>query len=203
MIERKLIVGRYIMIDFPQARQTPLVGTFSTQIRMPMSIQPSIGFFTRKSEVRPGEGAKAHRNFQWLYWVKGGVNEVAFNNMDVLTGPMSGCWITRYQRLGVEYVGHVGTSESSATNETINAKRAWNEFANAHSDDVIGGFKPRWADNPRPIKGDKDYPKLFGLITRAEYYEVLLYGNKDIARLFRVASIRKIHSAPLRTLQNI
>ncbi len=203
MIESKLIVGRYLNFVLP----TPAIGVlgaFMTQAQKQMTIQESSGFFTKTSNINLGSGAKAHRNFQWLDWVAGSINQVAFGNLDVLTGPMSGCWIVNYLIGGIEYVGHVGTLNDKLTPQSINARNAWHQFANANSLSVLGGFKPKWNDPfPPRVEGDNTTgQKTFGLVTRGDYYTVAVWRKQDNTG-YRIAGLQKENSAPLATLQNL
>lgn len=79
-------------------------------------------------------------NFTWLDFIPGRITETPLTQ-DVLTGPMSGCWLTLYRRAGQRYVGHVGTDSNSPL-ATTNAKTKWNAFALKSYGDVMGGFRP-------------------------------------------------------------
>jgi len=203
MIESKLIVGRYINFVMPLSPDIAL-GAFHTQAPILKTIEESSGIRVKTSNVNAGTGVKAHRNFQWLNWAKGGVNQVVFGGTDVLTGPMGGCWIVNYKIAGIEYVGHVGTFMRPDSPESIAAKGAWNHFANANPLQVLGGFKPGWIGNfPARIKGDLTTGQtMFGLVTQTEYYTVFAW-RKDTRDGYRIAGIQRCVSSPLVTLQNI
>jgi hypothetical protein len=203
MIETKLIVGRYFNFVMPKSTKG-ILGTFMTQPQISLTIQESTGFFTKTSNISAGTGSKAHRNFQWLNWVAGAVNQVAFGNLDVLTGPMSGCWIMKYKIAGIEYIGHVGTFNKADSPQSIASKTAWNAFANANPLDVVGGFKPKWNGVwPPSIKGDNTTGQTtFGLVTGGDYYTVAAWRKQDLTG-YRIAGLQKDTSAALGVLQNI
>ena len=48
-------------------------------------------------------------NYDWCDFATGRTARKAIAGNDILTGPMSGCYITRYLSGGTNYVGHVGT----------------------------------------------------------------------------------------------
>lgn len=203
MIESKLIVGRYLNFVMPNTA-AGVLGNFMTQAPMLMKIEESSGFRTKTSNISLGSGPKVHRNFQWLNWVAGSINQVAFGGTDVLTGPMSGCWIMNYKIGGIEYVGHIGTFNGPNTPQSIAAKNAWNAFALANPLSVLGGFKPGWNGVfPPSAAGDKTTGQTqFGLVTPGEYYTVAAWRKQDLTG-YRIAGLQKVASSPLATLQNI
>lgn len=206
MIEQKLIVGRFLNLTITGAKPVAALGSFVTQNAMAMTIEESSGSKIKTSNVVLGTGAKAHRNFQWLHWVPGRICEVPFNNLDVLTGPMSGCYIVNYKRAGVEYVGHIGTDLGPATANSVAAKNSWNAFATNNPMQVLGGFKPKWNGTLPPTQpGDHSYgmPTVFGLVTQREYYTVVTYQQKDFSGKYRIAGLQKDPSVPLATLQHL
>ena len=97
MFEQKLIVGR--LINLPNAVVMPpnvVMGAVGAFVMTPLQtcyLQESTGVFTKTSTVAAGAGAKARRNFRFLPWLSGRISEVDLVTTDVLTGPMSGCWL--------------------------------------------------------------------------------------------------------------
>ncbi len=206
MIEQKLIVGRFLNLTINSPKPAGNQGNFVTQASIAMTIQESTGSKVKTSNVVLGTGHKAHRNFQWLHWVPGSICQVPFNGLDVLTGPMSGCYITNYRIGGQEYVGHIGTDMGPNTPNSIAAKACWNNFATAHPLDVLGGFKPAWIGAlPPTVNGDTTWglPTVFGLVTMKEYYTLVTYPQQNAANIYRIAGLQKNPSVPLITLQNL
>lgn len=144
-----------------------------------------------------GQVAKAHRNFVWLEWLGGLVSEVRAG-MDVLTGPMTGCWITSYLRGGVHYIGHVGTVMTHDDALSIAARGYWNNFAAAAPIGSYSGFNPanNWAGPlPAAIAGDGAF-KFFALVTSAgHFYSVFTYSQANKASRIRIAGIQQIASS--------
>jgi hypothetical protein len=66
-------------------------------------------------------------SFTFLKYVAGAVTTAPLS-APVLTGPMSGCYLFRYTQ-GVPMVAHVGTANSSQSEDTLAVKKAWKEFA--------------------------------------------------------------------------
>ena len=199
-IEVKLIVGRHLQLIAPA--QTDLgaaAGGFQRLSPMYLKIAES-KFWSRikgprKSAVKLGHFvrvSKAHRNYQWLEWRPGMVSEVEQNNIDVLTGPMSGCWITRYTRLGVVCVGHVGTDSTATNPNTISAKLARNTFRPT-AVGAVTGFNPLhdWP-GPMPAMNNEtdNAPKIFGLVTdTGAFYSLFTYPQKGTTNTVRIAGI--------------
>jgi hypothetical protein len=154
----------------------------------------------RTSNVAAGPTARVHRNFVWLEWLPGFVSEVATGGIDVLTGPMSGCWIMLYTRGGVQYVGHVGTEDDPNTANSIAAKGAWNAYGAAAAPGSITGFDPArdWV-GPTPAAQGGDVigkPKTYALVTSAfEFYSVVLYAQSNKLTRYRIAGIQQLHSS--------
>lgn len=99
---------------------------------------------------------KLHRNFTWLEWIPGKVTFIRAGSVPVLTGPMSGCWITAFTRNHVRYIAHIGTAGGSSDLQTQRAKAAWARLLNDTNNPItsITGFNPfREFDNPTPGSG--------------------------------------------------
>ena len=153
----------------------------------------------RVSATGVGAVAKAHRNFVWLEWVPGIVNEVQPQGTDVFTGPMTGCWIVSYVRNGVHYVGHVGTEDDPATQNSIDAKNGWNTFAAGVPMGAYSGFNPKrdWnGGTPPPLAGEAiGREKFFGLVASdGTFHIVVTYPQANQANRIRIAGIQQIRS---------
>jgi hypothetical protein len=146
VLERKLIVDRYLKMparlvldgQAPQYND----GDFVRVNGSPFTIEESSGILTKKSDISAGAGQKAHRNFVWFPWLPGAISEVQIGATDILTGPMSGCWIFVYRRNNAVVVGHVGTLNNPTDAKTVAVKTAWNNFANDPGTQIIAGFCP-------------------------------------------------------------
>ncbi|MCB9524907.1 MAG: hypothetical protein H6702_16225 [Myxococcales bacterium] len=132
----KLVVGRFL--DLPHFNQQPPVNpdaAFPTDfVCVPDRIyniresQTHGNIFTGRhkvSQVQAGAHAlKGHRTFRWLPWLPGKVACMRLQGPEILTGRMTGCWLTTFTFNGQRYAGHVGTDSNSAEN-TQRAKDAW------------------------------------------------------------------------------
>ena len=151
----------------------------------------------RVSKTGVGTTAKLHRNFRWLEWIAGVVSETETNGRDVLTGPMSGCWIMSYTHVALPYVGHVGTDTNAGTANSIAARGAWNGFGAAAPPGSITGFNPfnDWVGPiPAGLPGEAAR-KTFGLVTAANsFYSAIVYPNTNKPTRMRIAGIQLIAS---------
>lgn len=202
MIEGKLVVGRRIQFMVPaQTNAGVAAHGFQRLNQVFLHINESnIGsriFGPKTSTVGVGHIAKGHRNYQWLEWRPGFVSEVVQGGFDVLTGPMSGCWITRYMRLGAQCVGHVGTEHAANTANSIAAKAAWNAFRPTAVGPVTG-FNPfnNWVGAyPAMNHGTDGAPKVFALVTGAGvFHSVFTYPLLAAPNTVRIAGIQQIAS---------
>lgn len=149
----------------------------------------------RVSTTGVGTAAKAHRNFVWLEWLGGVVSEVQPGGYDVLTGPMSGCWIVSYTRGGVHYIGHVGTVQDHAHADSVAARAAWNAFAAANPRHSYAGFNPfndPWVGGPVPmgLPGEAAR-KTFALVSaEGRFHTVIAYPQVNRPHRIRIAGIQ-------------
>jgi hypothetical protein len=208
MLEQKLIVNRFIDLTLvPPIVRGYNNGDFVTIRVQRYYLQESTGTFTKTSAILPGGGPKAHRNFVWLPWLPGAISEVPLLHVDVLTGPMSGCWLVTYRINGIRYAGHLGTDIANLAG-TAAVNTAWNNFAIAQPGDVIGGFNPlrHWNGNfPARQAGEPaNPPKLFGLYTTTnQFYILAAYQQVNPATLLRIAGIQQVPSVNLLRLQQV
>ena len=232
----KLIVGRYISFKDPKPKLTYADGSFLTQPKLAITMEQSVrekllvpkwdakaqelvrdGNVTvevrqnqRVSQMTAGanpEQAKVHRNFQWLGYYGGAVSQVSFDNLDVLSGNFSGCWMTVYKKDGIRRVCHVGTVDEPAHNKTIAAKKAWNEFAQANPMNIEGGFSPAraWSHPdsvPAKIDGD-GIGRIWGLVTRDEMVSIYLYRGERYPDRFRIAAVKVVPPSHMPALGNL
>lgn len=209
MIQQKLEVGRYL--NFPSPSSQPLAPgaasvlfDFVTLQSMPLHIEESTGVFTKVSSVSAGTHAtKGHRNFNWLEYRPGYITEVPLTT-DVITGPMSGCFLAIYRRAGAYYAGHIGTAESDRvfagrqyTKQEINdaVKDTWNNFAAAHPADLVGGFNPirGLKKNIPTMKNDENALNVFGVMTTTNlFYTLILYTQKANPAIKRIGLLEQI-----------
>ena len=124
MLEQCFTAGSFVDFTFQQNRPSETSGDFQSN-----NVARTTGLSL------PSGGIV---NFTWLDFIPGRITETPLTQ-DVLTGPMSGCWLTLYRRAGQRYVGHVGTDSNSPL-ATTNAKTKWNAFALKSYGGVMGGF---------------------------------------------------------------
>ena len=202
-IESKLIVGRFLNFAMPNNAPPPIPqDRFVNQAVARMTIEESTGVFQKQSNVIIDQqnATKVHRNFQWLAWIPGAISAVQLSWGDVLTGPMSGCWLVIYRTNGIEYAGHIGTVDNPGSPQSIAVKEAWYKFAPlAGQGNLIAGFNPlrAWTNLPAPKPGDGP-PDVFGLLTTSrDLFAVFTFKGDGTKRAFnvrRIADIKQITS---------
>lgn len=202
MIEKKLVVGRQLDLSLiPISPPLVTLGGFQTQTRLILNIQESAHSSDKLRTVALGaHAAKVRRTFQWLSWVPGATNQVPLSGIDLITGPMTGCWVTLYKIGGLPYVGHVGTENERTSTNSIEAKRGWDTWSGANTGDLIGGFNPtgdwRGAFPPaiNPPKGTDGAFKMFGVVTAFQvFYALFTYEDRNTQGQIRIAGLQKIN----------
>jgi hypothetical protein len=199
MLEQKLVVGRFI--DLPATVTTPVyagaaAGGFREIVgvvrHIDESTKPSM-FGARSSTTNMGAHTKAHRNFVWLPWLPGLVSEIRVAGVDVLTGPMSGCWITYYPRGGVNYVGHVGTDTDPAN--TIAAKAGWNGFTGPLAHGTTTGFRPLndWQGAIPNTGGNKGM--IYALVTAGGAFYSVFTAQQGGTTNLKIVGIQRIQNS--------
>ena len=148
----KLVVGRYLTLPlFDNTKGQDTLGGPAHFVTSPgrnyqIQMSEGSGFFnkTRTSGILPGQtlnATKAHRNFRWLHWQPGKVTYLPLAGSDILTGPMSGCWIVIFNMAGVPYVAHIGTYDPGSP-ATLQVKAAWAAAFTAGVVQPIAAFQP-------------------------------------------------------------
>ena len=136
----------------------------------------------------------------WLTYSHGHTPRIA-RNSDILTGPMSGCWITRWTDAGGQkWVGHLGTVESSVAVSTAakaGFRAAMNQFAK------VRGFNPANAWDPGEIlplmaklRGDPNKPpsvSIVALVTRTGHFYSLLMFRLGYGDEWVVGGSKRVH----------
>jgi hypothetical protein len=196
MLEQSLIVDRYLNLA---VNQPPNIGGVANGFQRVALTVSNLSTADLDENDQP-QNVVAGLQCQWLPWIVGVVSEVQQSG-DVLTGPMSGCWITRYFRGNVPYVGHVGTGDAGSA-QTIAAKTAWNNFRpppaslyrtllQATGFDYITGFDPFavWENSP-VLDALETPPDIYGLVTTSgAFYSVITCINVNNQNYRRIAGI--------------
>ncbi len=222
MIE-KLIEGRYIDLDLKVLNEKPNAikvakpagGSFVDSTHLAYKIEQSVsertGMFsrTRASSFAPGMNIdKGHRNFHWLKWLPPYIAQIPLGAVDVLTGPMSGCWVITYRWPGAAgdpvYVGHLGTCGTKALDDEM--KAGWNQFAAQNPNALISGFQPNraFADNLEGGLKPGEYTSIFALVTTdRRFYAVKLGRVGPFGTRFHIVKVKEVTPTTCLALQNI
>jgi hypothetical protein len=145
--------------------------------------------------------------FQFLPYIKGKITVVRQADVDVLSGPMSGCWLIMFRWRNSQFVAHVGTDMEDGIGNFW-TKVTWNDFVdkNAGSVEVIAGFNPfaNWCTSPgylsvQPAQKGDNQSKVFGLFTpNRELYSIHTYDRMREENLYRIAGVIKARNGLLR-----
>ncbi|NRF65410.1 hypothetical protein HLB44_00285 [Aquincola sp. S2] len=121
--------------------------------------------------------------YTWLNYIHGRTAKVSTMG-DVLTGFMSGCWITTWTDLNGRWVGHLGTIESVGKTQPPNST-VKNTFAQAMPLTVTG-YNPALAFDAGDIMPlmakmrGKPSGQVLSLVTAAnDFYSILLLERMD------------------------
>lgn len=79
--------------------------------------------------------------FKYLKYWAGAITRTQLSK-PVLTGPMSGCILCRYNNNGKNYIAHVGTDTSADTPNTISVKQDWTAYLTSKKNPQAVGRKP-------------------------------------------------------------
>ncbi|MDR2784897.1 MAG: hypothetical protein LBB83_03170 [Treponema sp.] len=123
----------------------------------------------------------------WSYWYPGFITEVECGGDDVMSGPFSGCYFVKYRRDNADYVGHIGTAESSVSQNTLDVKQAWDVYAKREDVRLICGFNPVRHITPR-----KCGQKVFAIITSGNECYALNVAVKTSALQTTIVLLGKI-----------
>jgi hypothetical protein len=151
MIE-KLVADRFLTLPGFDQSPPPIDPTFPAHFVRALGriynveeSESSGPFYHRvkTSQISVGAHAtKGHRTFRWLPWLLGKVSCVPLAGADILTGPMSGCWLVIFQYNGVRHAGHIGTDTSPTSANTLQARAAWRNAVNANRIVPVAAFNP-------------------------------------------------------------
>jgi hypothetical protein len=133
-----------------------------------------------------------HR-FKWLPWDPGMISTTTLD-VDLLTGPMSGCLIAVYIEQGRRVVGHVGTNDDPVRSDAV--KGAWRDFAS--SSQGLRGFNPMNMPQLLALEGNRGElpgPEIWGLVTTdLKFFALKVYRSKDNNNSYRIARVEELNS---------
>ena len=89
-----------------------------------------------------GGGVGTPWNFTFLKYWAGAITRCRIGAGGVLTGPMSGCILCRFNNAGGPSVAHIGTDQSPATLKTVAVKQAWTPYKASKPGGNFEGRKP-------------------------------------------------------------
>lgn len=133
-----------------------------------------------------GGGAPRAWNFTFLKYWPGSITRCLIGN-GVLTGPMSGCILCRFNNTGGPSVAHVGTDTDAANPNTIGVKLDWTAYMASKPAGNFRGRKPTHvindidvfaearAGNLQPLSGYQ----VWGYFRPQDAWALLLHRGSD------------------------
>lgn len=126
----------------------------------------------------PGQNAaRAHRNFRWLHWQPGKITYLPLAGPDILTGPMSGCWIVIFTMGGQLNVAHIGT-HAAGSPTTIQVKAAWANAFQAGAVAPVAAFQP----NRHLVVSPAGFCDFYAVVTATQTLHALRLDRAVAAR---------------------
>lgn len=167
MLERYFKKGTIFKWTRPPTTQVPLDGIVADKVARttPMTfigtardmgfdrmMDPTVtNLYLQQVGLRPGQPIK----YRWLDYMPGRTAKVRIGNRNILTGPMSGCPIARWQAGGTNYVGHVGTLLGMPAKNLL-VKQAFQAIAPPNTT----GFNPAGAWQPGEMSQVMTAPRI-------------------------------------------
>ncbi len=158
MLERYFKKGTIFKWTRPPTTQVPLDGIIADKVARttPMTFIGTAGImgfpgmmdptvtplYLQQVGLRPGQRI----TYRWLDYMPGRTAKVRIGRRNILTGPMSGCPIARWQAGGTTYVGHVGTLLGMPTENQL-VKQAFQAVVSPNTT----GFDPAGAWGPAEL----------------------------------------------------
>ncbi len=157
-------------------------------------------------DISKGPSADRKKQFLWIPWIPGSISEVAGDvGLDIITGPMSGCWIVNYMKESEfrQYTGHIGTYNTTDSPESVAAKAKWREL-------ITKGVKPIVGFCPSSVAFDTKEgqqlnaadPIIYALVTDTKMlYTIIIWRVPGIdahghaATKFKLGTVYHVKSA--------
>ncbi len=183
MLERYFKKGNIFKWTRPPTTQVPLDGQVVDKVARttPMSFVGTardMGFGGMMDPTATAVQSGKVINYRWLDYMPGRTAKVRIGNRNILTGPMSGCPIVRWQAGGTNYVGHVGTLLGMPTQNLL-VKQALLAVAPPNAT----GFNPAGAWTPTELmqimrvpQSPFSGPQVLAFVTsRGRFYATAFY----------------------------
>ncbi|GHC69362.1 hypothetical protein [Limoniibacter endophyticus] len=148
-------------------------------------------FGHRDTRINGGPGLRQNRTFQWLPYLPGKITMVRQMGRDILTGPMSGCWVVSFLLDNSPYVGHIGTDLSANSEQSVQVKKSWNAAMLSGRVKLLSCFNPVGPGLPDAIfKLEPELRKdFYAVVDKSNAYYTLMTGlgkqliGKDVVRV--------------------
>ena len=183
------------------APPAPVMGGHGVPVAPPPLIQ---------HRVNPNAINVVNTNLPWIFtFLKyiGGAVTTASLATPILTGPMSGCFLCKYNQ-GAQSLAHIGTANAPDSQESRDVKTAWLGFVGRADVTAVSGGNPfdyiTDAEFQAAMIGGQ-LPVLCGYFDGASAYAILFSPlpqnmNPPGLNLMKVAAVKRMNLQPWATL---
>ena len=138
-------------------------------------------------------GSRSHRTFRWLPYVPGKVTYLPLAGPDMLTGKMTGCWITIFEHRGCRYAAHIGTEENAGTPNSKQARKAWRDAEQSGVIRLVAGFNPVSLDMPKAVAEQGSKAKeFFAALDPGGNFFTVVFGTTTDATLRKIYAVHRM-----------
>lgn len=131
--------GKYVRFRLPTPNNPGADGLVENQFDGP-TVAQTLSVFDTLDDAYKQDSQNPPWTFTFLIYIPGTVTTTALTQ-DVMTGPMSGCYLFKYTRQGAR-IAHVGTESSPSTSASVAAKTAWKALIARNDVTAITGADP-------------------------------------------------------------
>jgi hypothetical protein len=147
-------------------------------------------------------------NFTFLKYYVGAVTTAPLGT-DLVTGPMTGCFLFTFTHGGQQKLAHVGTGGTRDCNESVEVKKAWVELLKSATGAVMGvspfdDFDIAEFSAAKFSTSDAETPQLFAAFVGGPAYAMLLAPvpkSMGPQNFWKVAKVKQMKLQPWATIQ--
>ena len=202
MLYPRDLLGKYVNYKVDPGGSAPAVGLVNGLL--PNQTARVAAAVYEGADPKTAVDTKQIWTFTFLKYCPGTVTVTSLAEGAVLTGPMSGCYLCKYNRLG-QKLAHIGTAHSTTDASSVKAKKAWLSFVSRPDVSDVTGAKPddffSFGDIKAAMFNGGDIPAVVGYFVTGEAHAMLLAPvptnqNPLGVRLSKVVAFKKMTMQP-------
>ena len=202
MLYPRDLLGKYVNYKVDPGGSAPAVGLVNGLL--PNQTARVAAAVYEGADPKTAVDTKQIWTFTFLKYCPGTVTVTSLAEGAVLTGPMSGCYLCKYNRLG-QKLAHIGTGDSMTSDASVKAKKAWLSFVSRYDVSDVTGAKPddffSLGDVRAAMFKSADIPAIVGYFVSGEAHAMVLAPvpaseNPLGVRLSKVAASKKMTLQP-------